>query len=287
MESVFFQAPSTYVGTVELKVQELTKSIQFYTDVIGLQVIEQSEYKAVLSADGTRALLTIEQPSFIQPKAKATTGLYHFALLLPDRLSLAKVFKHLADRGIRLGAADHLVSEALYLNDPDGNGIEIYRDRPSKTWTWHNGKVTMTVDPLDSKGLHKELSGQDWQGLPTETIMGHIHLHVHDLDQARHFYCDGLGFEITSDQLNQALFLSSNGYHHHIGLNTWQGTNAPPASEENAGLKQYTLLFPNQAKRDQAIQRLQQLGYGADMQGGQTVVSDPSGNLVILAVHGS
>ncbi len=283
MESAFFQSPSTYVGTVELKVQELRRSIQFYTDVIGLRVIEQSEHKAVLSADGIRALLTIEQPSFIQPKGKATSGLYHFALLLPDRLSLAKKLKHLADHGIRLGAADHLVSEALYLNDPDGNGIEIYRDRPSKTWTWRDGKVTMTVDLLDSTGLLKDLNGEEWQGLPAETIMGHIHLHVHDLDQARHFYSDGLGFEITSDQLNQALFLSSNGYHHHLGLNTWQGTDAPPVSDINAGLKQYTLLFPNQAIRDQAAQRLKQLGYGTEMVDEQLVTSDPSGNRIILA----
>ncbi|ASF40674.1 glyoxalase [Halobacillus halophilus] len=283
MESVFFQSPSTYVGTVELNVQQLTRSIQFYTDVIGLRVIEQTEHKAVLSADGTRALLTIEQSSFFQPKGKSTAGLYHFALLLPDRLSLAKVYKHLADRGIRLGAADHLVSEALYLNDPDGNGIEIYRDRPSKTWTWHDGKVAMTVDPLDSKGILAELNGDQWEGLPADTIIGHVHLHVHDLDQARHFYCDGLGFEITSDQLNQALFLSSNGYHHHLGLNTWQGTDAPPASDQNAGLKQYTLLFPDQAKRDQAVQRLKELGYGSETVDEQLITSDPSGNRVILA----
>ncbi|MCA1010629.1 VOC family protein [Halobacillus halophilus] len=283
MESAFFQAPSTYVGTVELNVQELTRSIQFYTEVIGLQVIERSDHKAVLSADGTRALLSLEQPSFIQPKGKAAAGLYHFALLLPDRISLANVFKHLSDRGIRLGAADHLVSEALYLNDPDGNGIEIYRDRPSKTWTWHDEKVAMTVDPLDSTGLLKELNGEEWHSLPAETIMGHIHLHVHDLDLARHFYCDGLGFEITSDQLNKALFLSSNGYHHHLGLNTWQGTDTPPVYDKSAGLKQYTLLFPTQAIRDRRAQRLKQLGYVTETVDEQLVTSDPSGNRIILA----
>ncbi|MGP4074792.1 VOC family protein [Halobacillus sp. K22] len=285
MEQAFFQAPSTFVGTVELKVEDLERSIQFYTEIIGLQVIEQSEQKAVLSANGKQALLTIEQPPSIQPKSKATTGLYHFALLLPDRTSLAKVLKHLADRGIKLGAADHLVSEALYLNDPDGNGIEIYRDLPSKTWTWYDGKVTMTVDPLDSKGILAELNGVQWEGLPAETIMGHIHLHVHDLDQARRFYCDGLGFGVTTDQLNQALFLSSNGYHHHIGLNTWKGTDAPPASEENAGLKRYALVFPSEVERYQAAQRLKQLGYVVEMEDEQLVTRDPSGNRLLLDVQ--
>ena len=189
--------------------------------------------KVVLTADGKTPLLIIEQPENVTPKEPHRSGLYHFALLLPKRADLGAIIKHFMQHNVRIGASDHLVSEALYLSDPDGNGIEIYTDRDPSVWSWENGKVAMSTDPLDGESIIAESAGQTWDGLPAGTVMGHVHLHVAHLPETEKFY-NALGFEVVTNY-PQALFMSNGKYHHHIGLNTWNGEGAPRPSDRECG----------------------------------------------------
>src|SRR5690606_32117015 len=245
--TTFHREPSTYVGQVNLKVQNLERSLKFYQEVIGFKVLNQTEQSANLTADGKTVLVSIEQPADVVPMQGRTTGLYHYALLLPTRSDLAEIVHHFAHLGLRIGSADHLVSEALYLSDPDGNGIEIYRDRDPSEWTWNQDAVNMATDPLDFRDL---LSGVNleqeptWKGLPEGTIMGHIHLHVSELPKTEEFYTKGLGFEVVNRFGPQALFISTGKYHHHIGLNTWNGVGAPKPAHNSVGLQSFTLIYP-------------------------------------------
>jgi catechol 2,3-dioxygenase len=280
----FHQAPSTYVGQVSLKVRNLDRALRFYREAIGFKVLAQSDKSAALTADGKKALLTIEQPDDAAPKQGRTTGLYHFALLLPTRSDLARIVGHFARIGLRFGSSDHLVSEALYLSDPDGNGIEIYRDRDPAEWNWKRGEVEMAVDPLDFRDLLTAGDDRPWNGLPAGTLMGHIHLHVSELGSAERFYADGLGFEVVNRFGAQALFLSTGRYHHHIGLNTWNGEGAPRPAANSVGLKSFTLVYPDGAARDQAVANLRKLGVDVTEEDGAFAASDPSGNRILLAV---
>lgn len=284
--STFHRKPNTFVKRVDLRVADFNRSLAFYQNVIGFQVLQQSERKAVLTADGQTGILTIEQPDDVIPKQNRTTGLYHFALLLPDRHELGKVFKHLLDIGYPLqGGSDHLVSEALYLADPDGNGIEIYADRPSESWHWSDGEVSMSTEPLNVESLLAEGKGEYWGKLPKNTIMGHIHLHVSDLRKSEEFYCAGLGFDIVCRYGNSALFISTGKYHHHIGLNTWNGVGAPKPPENSVGLIQFSLAFPDENVRESAVGRLKQLGYQVSEKNDHFYTIDPSGNQIQLVVE--
>ncbi|MGN7177472.1 VOC family protein [Cytobacillus sp. SAFR-174] len=280
----FHQKPITFVAQVHIKVQDLERSLAFYKDVIGFKVLSKTDRTAELTADGKTALLTIEQPENAEPKMGRTTGLYHFALLLPKRSDLAKIVRHFTEIGLQFGSSDHLVSEALYLSDPDGNGIEIYIDRSPSDWTWKNGEVVMTVDPLDFPDLLSIGQQQSWKGLPAGTVMGHIHLHVAELANTEKFYTEGLGFEAVCRYGTQALFISSGKYHHHIGLNTWNGVGAPQPSKNSAGLQSFTLVLENEAARDQAVENLKKIGAATAVEHNQVITADPSGNRIILTV---
>ncbi|MCD5323306.1 VOC family protein [Pontibacillus chungwhensis] len=282
MERTFFQDPAIRVGEVALKVQDLEKSKTFYTSILGLKVIEEDKTRVVLSSDGITPLVRIEQPELIEPKDRREAGLYHFAILLPNRKDLATFIYHLSENGIRLGAADHLVSEALYFDDPDGNGIEVYHDRPTHQWKREDQQIVMTVEPLDGDSILSELNGEKWKGMPEETVIGHIHLHVRDLQAAKDFYCKGLGFQTTFDQLDKALFISTAGYHHHIGLNTWKGEKAESPSTNRVGLQHYSLIFPGLEARQEAIYRLESLGYRVNED--RMLIHDPTGNVIKLDV---
>ncbi|OKL35597.1 VOC family protein [Domibacillus mangrovi] len=274
--------PNTFVGQVNINVTNLDSALAFYQDVIGFQILQQTDRKAVLTTDGKTALLTLEQPIDVTPKEGRTSGLYHFALLLPTRADLSVFLRHLLQTGYRFGASDHLVSEALYITDPDGNGIEVYRDRPSSEWTWSNEEVSMATDPLDGESLLAE-SDSEWSGLPADTVMGHIHLHVSDLQKAEEFYVKGLGFTVVS-HYPQAVFIATGGYHHHIALNTWQGAGAPAPKKNSVGLNWYTLVFPNEEARGQVMEQLQEIGASVMAEGDFFVTEDPSGNTIRLVV---
>jgi catechol 2,3-dioxygenase len=278
----FHQKPHTYVSQVDLKVLDLARSLAFYQQIIGFQILEQSEKRATLTADGRTALLSIEQPSDVVPKLPRTTGLYHFALLLPKRSDLGKVLQHLIQIDYPLGASDHYVSEALYLDDPDGNGIEIYADRPSSTWNWKNTEVVMATEPLDARSLLAEGKGEPWKELPADTVMGHIHLHVSELKKTEEFYVKGLGFDIVNRFGNQALFVSTGKYHHHVGLNTWVGVGAPAPSENSSGLNWFSLQYPDEDARKRAVENIEEIGATVIEENGVFKTKDPSGNRIIL-----
>ncbi|MEH7442042.1 VOC family protein [Bacillus sp. JJ1122] len=279
----FHKPPVTFVGQVNLKVQDLQRALTFYKEVIGFKVYEQTEKSAKLTADGKTVLLSIEQPEDVIPKHGRTAGLYHFALLLPDRADLGRVLKHLLQVGYPLqGASDHLVSEALYLADPDGNGIEIYTDRPASEWDWKDQSVVMATEALDAESVLAEGMPGSWDGLPEGTVMGHIHLHVSELVKTEEFYTEGLGFEVVSRYGPQALFISSGKYHHHIGLNTWNGVGAPVPPANSVGLESFTLMLPNEESVKETVAQLEKIGAAVTEVNGSYVTSDPTGNRIIL-----
>ena len=280
----FHRAPSTYVGQVNLKVQSLERALTFYQEVIGFQVLHQTERTASLTANSSTVLLTIEQPENVIPSRGRTTGLYHFAILLPTRSDLARIVRHFAKIGLRIGSSDHLVSEALYLSDPDGNGIEIYRDRYPSEWKWQDGEVAMAVDPLNFRDLLSDGDAQEWNGLPADSVMGHIHLHVSELTKTELFYTKGLGFEVVNRFGGQALFLSTGKYHHHIGLNTWNGIGAPQPPENSVGLRSFTLMYPSDEARNRAVRQLHNIGASVIEENGAFATKDPSGNPIVLQV---
>jgi len=280
----FHQPPHTYVEKVDIKVSNLDRSIQFYEQVIGLKVLEKNGRVVHLTANGKDSLLTLHQPENVTLNTGRTTGLYHFALLLPTRTDLANVIHHFAINGIRFGSSDHLVSEALYLSDPDGNGIEIYRDRDPSEWTWNDEEVKMAVDPLNLQELLSLHDQQPFTGLPAGTIMGHIHLHVSELNQTETFYTKGLGFEVVCRFGTQALFISTGKYHHHIGLNTWNGLGAPQPPEFSVGLLTFKVMYPTEEARNHAIHSLKELGATVVDKGSYVLTKDPSGNAIEIHV---
>lgn len=277
--------PDTDIGKVALAVSDLDRSIQFYSQSLGLKL---------LGRDGKTARLGAGQNEFLEVTEIAgaryyprTTGLYHFAILVPSRLALALVVQHLAETGTPLGgAADHLVSEALYLADPDENGIEIYRDRPRSEWKLSNGQVEMATNPLDFDGVLSELKRQfeEWRGIDPETRMGHIHLKVAKIEDSVAFYCDVLGFQLMARYGPSAAFVSAGGYHHHIGMNTWESRGAPPPPADAVGLRYYTIRLPDRASLEELRQRLSTAGIPMEEKPEGVLVRDPSKNKIVLTV---
>ncbi|XRG76899.1 VOC family protein [Rossellomorea sp. GAMAL-10_SWC] len=281
----FHQKPKVYAPTVELKVANLERSLAFYQEVIGLNVLDHSTTNASLTADGVNVLIKLEQPANVTPRNEQNTGLYHFALLVPTRKDLGIVLKHLIEtRNPLQGGSDHLVSEAIYLADPDMNGIEIYTDRPSENWQWHNEYVVMDSKRLDVDGLLALAENEAFTGLPKGTIMGHIHLQVSDLNSTEKFYCEGLGFDVVTKYGSQALFISTGRYHHHIGLNTWHSAGGVAPSDRSAGLKNFTLLYPSEEEKSVVVNRLKNMGAFVFEENGVTFTKDPSGITIQLLV---
>lgn len=277
--------PGTEIGWTALTVADLQRSLDFYTGVLGFQQLDRQAHSATLGADSQPLLLLVEQPG-AQPRPPHATGLYHVAILLPSRTDLGHMLGRIL-RDYKLdGYADHLVSEALYLSDPDGNGLEIYRDRPRSEWRWQGSQVVMASDPIDLPELVRsaEQSGQPWQGLPAGTVIGHVHLQVADLAQASAFYHGLLGFDIVA-QLPGALFVSAGGYHHHLGLNTWQSRGGPLPPANAAGLRLFTLSVPDQAAQAEIAERLRAAGVPVTTQADALVFNDPWRNTIVLIPH--
>jgi catechol 2,3-dioxygenase len=278
-------APETTVGAVHLTVSDLARSLDYYRSAIGLRVLDEGAGRASLGTDG-RELLALVEEHGAEPST-AYTGLYHFALVVPERADLAAWLAHAArDRVPMGGLSDHFVSEALYLSDPDGHGIEIYRDRPREIW---EGKVgtTLTTMPLDVDdllGVLDDPATEPFDGLPAGTAMGHVHLKVSSIPETIEFYRDVLGLDLTAQLGDQAAFLSAGGYHHHVGANTWEsaGATAPPPG--TAGLRHATVVLPDEPARADVVAAVESAGLPVDDQDGEPLVHDPSGNAFVVAV---
>jgi catechol 2,3-dioxygenase len=276
----------TRMGTVELTVSDLERSLAYYREEIGLAVLEQGEGRARLGADGRELLVLVEEAG-ARP-GHGYTGLYHFALLLPARRDLARWLAHAARDRVRLvGASDHFVSEALYLSDPDGYGIEIYWDRPRDVW---EGQVMerMTTLPLDLDSVLGELDDpvsepEPFAGLPAGTVMGHVHLKVASIPDTVAFYGDLLGFGLMARLGAHAAFFAAGGYHHHLGANTWESAGAPPPPPGTAALRHATIVLPDAGERDRLLGRLEHAGHVVEDAANPTV-RDPAGNALVLTV---
>ncbi len=283
----------TQLGLVALTVADLNRSREFYRDVLGFKVLKESEGQAILGAAETPLLVLHYLPGAGPAPTNRTglTGLYHFAILVPTRLDLGRSLLHLVESGYPLGgASDHLVSEALYLSDPDNNGIEIYRDRPRNEWPRVNNVLQMATDPLDLRALLAEAQAdlRPWNGLAARTKLGHMHLQVGDIPEARKFYNGVLGFDIMFDMERMgALFVSAGGYHHHLGLNTWHSRGGKPAPEGSAGLRYFTILLPDEASLREVVARVDAAGLPHREENGGVVVEDPWRNGLLLLVETS
>lgn len=254
----------THTGTVRLQVSDLARSLDFYEGLLGLDVISRDDAGAELGApNGERPLLELRAGAKPQPSRRGRLGLYHFAVLLPDRPALGSLLAHLLAKGVHPGAADHLVSEALYLQDPDDLGIELYRDRPRSEWKTRRGEIAMATDPLDGAGLIAAADGANWDGMPAGTTIGHVHLHVGDIGMAKGFYHDALGFDIVVSSYPGALFMSAGGYHHHLGVNTWAGAHARPAAPDEPQLLSWDLVLPTADDVAAAAESLARAGHAA------------------------
>ncbi|MBA3841771.1 MAG: VOC family protein [Actinobacteria bacterium] len=267
--------PATHMGAVHLTVADLERSLAYYRTAIGLEVLGESAGEARLGTASTELLHLTESPG--ASPADGHTGLFHFALLLPERTELARWLTHAAQAGVQLtGASDHFVSEALYLRDPDHHGIEIYWDRPRELW---EGQVArMGSWPLDLDDIVATLEGHDeatFDSLPDGTTMGHVHLRVADVEETIAFYRDVLGFDLMAQLGPQAAFLSAGGYHHHLGGNTWESRGAGPAPSGSATLQQFTIVIPDESERAAVAERL----------GGGERFRDPSDNAFVLAAQ--
>ncbi len=277
--------PDTRLGSVHLTVTDLDRSLDFYREQLGFQLHQREGDTAYLGAGEADLLILNQRPHARQ--VSGTTGLYHFAVLVPNRPALAQSLQRIVDTRTPVqGFADHGVSEAIYLPDPDGHGIEIYRDRPRAEWPVQNGQLQMVTDPLDVEGLLAEVAGQPAPegGLSPETVLGHIHLHVAHIGPAEAFYRDLLGFELMQRYGPTASFLAAGGYHHHVGINTWAGAGAPPPPEDAVGLRWFTIYLPDETELNKVTARLREAGSTPEERTEGLFLRDSSQNGLVLTV---
>ena len=276
--------PDTAVGKVRLRVADVDDLTAFYERVVGLRTVERGGDVVRLGPEGGEPLIELVAAPGATPAPSFSTGLFHLAILVPDRAELARSLRRVAEAGWRLtGASDHLVSEALYLQDPEGNGIEIYRDRPRDQWGHNGDELRMATLPLDLQDVLGEVGpGEEpANGLPADTTMGHVHLQVSDIPSSEGFYNGAVGLDVMVRSYPGALFLAAGGYHHHVGLNTWQSAGAPPPPEGALGLDRYELVLPDSSDVDAAAERLGERGDPVRLEEG-VLATDPSGNRVLL-----
>jgi catechol 2,3-dioxygenase len=272
---------ATRLGPVKLQVSDLARSVAYYESVIGLHTISRGLGHARLGAQGDDAMLVglTERAGVTPVPRRGLLGLYHFAILVPDRAVLGRFLRHVASLGVHVGMADHLVSEALYLTDPDGLGIEVYADRPRDTWKKLDRQIAMASDPLDVESLLDAGGDAPFTGLPMGTVIGHVHLHVGDIERASHFYHEGLGFDKMVWNYPGALFLAAGGYHHHLGTNTW-AAGAPAAGDGDARLLEWEVQVPTGADVDAALGNLESAGHSVDRDSSGGAARDPWGTSV-------
>ena len=270
------------LGAIRLRVADVERLTRFYEEAIGLLALDAVDGVTRLGVDA-HPLVELEAAPAAPPRPPRSTGLFHLALLVLTRADLAQALRRVATTGSRLtGASDHLVSEALYLADPEGNGIELYRDRPREEWPTLEGTIQMDTLPLDLGDLLSEGDGANGERMPPGTTLGHVHLQVADLGAAERFWVDALGLDVTVRGYPGALFTSVGGYHHHVGLNTWAGTGAPAPPRGALGLARFELVLPDARAVEAAGERLAAAGTRVELLDGAVLAADPSGNAVLL-----
>ncbi|KAB2969823.1 MAG: VOC family protein [Thermoanaerobaculia bacterium] len=281
-----FRLPAeTSVGPVTLQVADLERSLEFYRETLGLTLLGQDGGMASLGV-GAGSLVELRERRGARSAGRGRLGLFHFAILLPDRASLGRFVRHLADLGVHAGAGDHLVSEAFYLADPDGLGIEVYADRPRESWRRRGRELMMATDPVDVAAVVAAGESAAWDAMPERATMGHVHLHVGDLALASRFYSAALGFDRVVWSYPGALFLSAGGYHHHLGTNVWAGPGARPAAGDEAQLLEWTLELPDAASVGSAAASLAAAGFAAEVvPGGAVRTRDPWGTPLVLVAR--
>jgi catechol 2,3-dioxygenase len=271
-----------HVGAVRLQVSRLDVSLLFYTQVLGLHVLSQEPTVARLGPEDGPVLIELhERPGARPVPRRGLLGLYHFAILVPDRAALGRFVSHLGDLGVSAGSADHLVSEALYLSDPDGLGIEVYADRPRSQWKIHGPEIAMATEPLDLRALVRAGASKPWKSMPAGTTIGHVHFHVGTLGEAEAFYHAALGFDKVVWSYPGALLFSAGGYHHHVGTNTW-AAGAPVAGADDARLLEWELRVPTAADVRAVSSSAASAGYAVHSDGLDRLVTGPSGTTVRL-----
>lgn len=272
------------MGAVHLTVADLDRMQTFYQDAIGLSHLGATGDSVRLGVDGRPLIELVHRPG-ASPRPYGTTGLFHLAILVPNRAELARAIRRVVEAKWGFtGASDHLVSEAMYLDDPEGNGMEIYRDRPRAEWRVSNGQLEMATLPLDIDSVLGELAGETTSpgSMAAGTRMGHVHLNVADLGDSEAFYVGMLGFGVTVRGYPGALFVSAGGYHHHLGLNTWAGPAAPAPPPGSRGLLLFEIVLPSEDELALVEKRLELGGARPTRRGGGLLVADPSGNGVFL-----
>ena len=270
------------LGAIRLRAGDVGRLRDFYETTIGLEPLRGDNGVASLGVDGTPLVELVSDPE-APSRPPRSTGLFHLALLVPTRADLARTLRRVADSGWPLsGASDHLVSEALYLSDPEGNGIELYRDRPRDEWPLAGGSIEMATLPLDLQDVLADPGGQTAAAsMPMGTTLGHVHLQVADLDAAEAFWVDALGLDVTVRGYPGALFTSVGGYHHHVGLNTWAGVGAPSPPPGARGLVRFEVVLPDESGVEAAAERLARVA-SVDRSHGGVTAADPSGNAVLI-----
>jgi len=254
---------ATEIGRVALRVADLERMATFYATVVGLSRLRESAERVVLGA-GEEPLLVLTAAPDAPERSREEAGLFHTAFLVPSREALGVALERIETESSLTGASDHLVSEALYLRDPEGNGVEIYCDAPRSEWQEENGEVAIDSRPLDLADLRAHASRADAtaaDGVPPETTVGHVHLEVTDLSAARSLFVDGVGMRVRQTWNESAAFVAAGDYHHHVGLNTWNPRTRP---QRGRGLDWFEIRVPDAAAMTAARERLQQAGYAVD-----------------------
>jgi catechol 2,3-dioxygenase len=274
---------ATHLGRVRLQVADLDRSITYYETVLGLRVLDRDGPVARLGPHGEeRVIVELHEKRGVHPVARrGHIGLYHFAVLLPDRASLGRFVRHLGELGAYAGMSDHFVSEAVYLTDPDGLGIEVYADRPRSAWRIDDRQLEMTTIPLNVPDLLAATGDERWSGAPAGTVLGHVHLYVRDLGDAERFYHNGLGFDKVVWSYPGALFMSAGGYHHHLGTNTW-AAGAPASTDDDARLLEWEIVVPSPADVTAAADAIETAGFATERIEGSATSKDPWGTQLRL-----
>ena len=277
--------PGTSLGPVRLRVADPEGVAEFYRRAVGLHDLASTDGLVHLGSLAGAPIVELAGDPSAPARPPRSTGLFHLAILLPSRADLAQAVHRVSRAGRSFGgAADHLVSEALYIDDPEGNGIEISRDRPREEWGHRDGEIEMATLAMDLDGVLAALPpGAPDEGVPDGTVIGHVHLQVRDIAEAEAFYHGVLGFDPVVRGYPGALFVSAGGYHHHLGLNTWGTRDAPPPPPRARGLDRFRVVLPGQVNVDAVAARLVAAGHEAVLDGDGLATTDPSGNRMVIA----